>query len=210
MPTTVPTPASTRLLAILSAAAVLSVTACGGGSDPDGDPAADPGGTESAAPATTDEAMASAVDAVESATSEEDVSSAADDLADDLAEDLEGQQAAHGGGSATLTVGDQTWEFGSVLCAFGEEQIGQEGAEFVLSSLQDGLQLYASVDSFGHLVTLDDIENYDDPSVSLQSRADGDFLEISGTQVTAQFPVAESESFDPADVQDATLEASCP
>ena len=103
---------------------------------------------------------------------------------DDLTEDLEQQQQAQGGGTATLTVGDQTWTFAPLLCAFGVDQTGQEGTEFVLSSIQDGMQMYAAVDSFGHSISIDDIENFETPSVSLSTTGDG-FISIDGKNVTA-------------------------
>ncbi len=125
-------------------------------------------------------------DSIEDATS--DVSEAiaggdeqeAVEAIDDLVDELEETQAAQGGGSASLTVAGQTYTFDSVLCAFGPDQIGQEGAEFVLSAIQDGTQLYFSIDSFGHGVSLDDIEDFENPSVSWSSVGDG-FIELDGT-----------------------------
>ena len=61
----------------------------------------------------------------------------------------ERHEAATGGGSKTLTVGDENWTFEPVLCALGPEEIGQEGAEFVLSSIQDGEQMFVSIDVLG-------------------------------------------------------------
>jgi hypothetical protein len=148
---------------------------------------------------------------------EEDAVEQAQDLADDLAESLEGQQEASGGGGATLTVGDTTWTFDRVLCAFGPEEIGQEGAEFVLSSLQDGLQLYVSIDSFGHSVSLDDVSDFQNPSVSLSAEkftaaANGspeEFVEVNGNEVTstALFLDGTTDDLEP---NEGTLEATCP
>ena len=131
-----------------------------------------------------------------------------DGLVDGLVEGLEDQQAAEGGGSATLTVGDQSWTFDTVLCAFGEDEIGQEGAEFVLSSLQDGMQMYASIDSFGHLVSLDDIEDVENPSVSLSSTGDTSIM-IDGNTVTAEAEFFDNTT-DSLDTVTGTFTATCP
>jgi hypothetical protein len=128
---------------------------------------------------------------------------------DELAEDLENLQEEVGGGAATLTVGGQTWIFGSVLCAFGEEQIGQAGAEFNLSAIQDGLQLYASIDSFGHSVSLNDIENFADPSVDLEALTAEGFIVLDGKSVQAAAPFIDGTS-DSFEGVEGTLEATCP
>ena len=113
---------------------------------------------------------------------------AADDVAasaEELVEEMESQQESQGGGGATVTIDGETWEFDSVLCAFGEEEIGQEGAEVVVSSIQDGLQFYVSIDSFGHSVSLNDVEVFEDPAVSLMSVGD-DFIEVDDRSVSGQ------------------------
>ena len=153
-------------------------------------------------------------DAIEESTS--DVSEAiasgdaeeATDAIEDLAETLEEVQEAEGGGGASLTLGGQTFTFDSVLCAFGEEETGQEGAEFVLSAIQDGTQLYFSIDKFGHSVSLDDIEDFENPSVSWSSRGDG-FIEIDGRSASgeATFVDGTTDSFDE---QAGSFEGSCP
>jgi len=127
---------------------------------------------------------------------------------DDMVDNLEDTQAAQGGGSATLVVGDQEWTFDSVLCAFGEEQIGQDGAVFNLSSIQDGMQMYASIDSFGHSVSLNDIEDFENPSVSLDASGD-EFITLDGKSITAdgEFMDGTSESFDTIP---GTFTATCP
>jgi hypothetical protein len=171
------------------AAAALVLAACGGGESST---------TAAAAPDTSQ-----VTEVTQPST--EDV----EDMAENLAEDLEATQEAVGGGSATLTVGDQTWTFDSVLCAFGEEQIGQEGAEFNLSAIKDGLQLYASIDSFGHSVSLNDIQNFEDPSVSLDTFAVGsdEFIELDGKNVAATATFTDDVG---GGEVEGTLEATCP
>jgi len=151
---------------------------------------------------------------------ESPTTSGADDPAgvDGLVENLEETQAAQGGGGATLTVGDQTWTFDSVLCAFGPDQIGQEGAELVVSSVQDGLQLYVSIDSFGHSVSLDDIEDFENPSVSLSADpfntqlagAATEFIVVDGKDVSAETPFFDGTDEANLEGTPGSLEASCP
>ena len=178
---------------ILVAAVALLVAACG-----------DDGGGETGANPTTGAASDVVPDPDELA---EDPEGAAKELAEELAEGLEEIQEQEGGGSATLTVGDQTWTFNSILCAFGEDQIGQEGAEFVLSSIQDGMQLYASIDSFGRSVSLNDIENFSDPSVSLEAFGADIVVDSKNVSASGQFVDGTSDNF--AEIE-GTFEATCP
>jgi hypothetical protein len=188
-----------RLLAPVGVVALLAAS-CGS----DGEPAA-------VDEAPVDEAVEEATDAVDDAAEvaeSSDVLEDAEEFAEDQADALEEVQEQQGGGSARFVVGDDEWTFDSVLCAFGEEQIGQEGAEFVLSSIQDGLQMYVSIDSFGHSISLDDIEDFENPSVSLSSEGD-DFIVVDGKSVSA---AAEFIDFtgDDLSTTPGTFEATCP
>ena len=180
---------------VLVLAACLGLGACGGDDD---------GPTFAGNETTTD----TSVQGDDGQDEGDEAGAAAEDLAEDLTAELEEQQAASGGGSATLVVGDQQWLFDSVLCAFGEDQIGQEGAEFVLSSIQNGLQMYASVDSFGHLISLDDIEDFENPSVSLSSTGDAK-ISVDGKNVLfeGEFLDGTTDSFDSVT---GTFSAICP
>jgi hypothetical protein len=98
--------------------------------------------------------------------------------------------ASSGGGAATITIGEETWTFDTVLCAFGEEQIGQEGAEFVLTATEGDLNLYLSIDSFGHSVSLANIADFSlaweaDTLSAQQGGGDAEFIEVSGSDVRA-------------------------
>ena len=128
--------------------------------------------------------------------------------AEDIAESLEEVQRSQGGGSATFVVGDQSWTFASVLCAFGEDQIGQEGAEFNLSSIQDGMQMYASIDRFGHSLSLNDIADFENPAVDLSSVGD-DFIVLEGKNVTAEAEFMDGTTDDITTIS-GTFEATCP
>lgn len=169
-----------------AAAAVMVVASCGGGSDSESADAPDAANVPDAADVIEDPAGA----------------------AEDIAESLEQLQSREGGGSARLVVGDQEWTFDSVLCAFGEEQIGQEGAEFNLSGIQDGLQVYASIDGFGHSLSLNDIEDFQNPSVSLDSFGDV-IIELDGKHVAADAEFIDGTSDDLTPIA-GTFEATCP
>lgn len=173
---------------VLTIVAAMAVTACGS----DGDAQSD-----------LEAASEDVAEAIESG--DED---AVTESVDDLVDELEETQAQQGGGSASLTVGDQTYQFDSVLCAFGEDEIGQEGAEFVLSAIADGTQLYFSIDSFGHSVSLDDIEDFENPRVSLASFGD-DFIQIDGRSASGDAEFMDSTS-DSLDLIAGSFEATCP
>jgi len=178
---------------------VLVLTGCGD----DGDEVTD----------TADEVTDDVTDAADDAVDD------AQDMADDMAEDLEDVQEAEGGGSAVLTIGDETWEFDSVLCAVGAEETGREDTPFVLSSIQDGLQLDATINTeFGHIVSLDDISDFENPSVGwsaggpLAALTGGEAEEIivvdgKDVSVTAEFVDNVDDTMGSAE---GTLIATCP
>lgn len=96
---------------------------------------------------------------------------------------------------ATLTIGERTFTFDRVFCAVGSEETGSDDTEFTLSAMQDGLQLEAMISSrFGHIVSVDDIANRDDPAVSWSagegglpgSDDAGEFIQVDGDRVTAE------------------------
>jgi hypothetical protein len=194
----------------LIAGLVLLLTACGGDTSEDGTQ-----DTTATTQATDETVTESAPDP--QASVEEETLAAAQAAADAAAETLEAQQEAEGGGSAVINIGDATWSFDSVLCAFGPDEIGQEGAEFVLSALQDGLQLYVSIDGFGHSVSIDDIEDFENPSVSMTADATAaslngapEFLvELDGKNATARGFFIDY-STDEMESSEGTLEATCP
>lgn len=200
----------TRTFIALVAGAGLLLAACGEGSTDAGqavaeDVAAVPNEAEEVAPAETADTVTTPPNKAETETQAEN-----QDMADGMTENLEEQQASAGGGNATFTTGNQTWEFDSVLCAFGEEEIGQEGAEFVLSSIQDGLQLYLSIDVQGHSMSLDDVEDFENPSTSLsQADASVDFLVLDGKNVSGEAPVLDWTDDPPTTIQ-AQVVATCP
>lgn len=134
---------------------------------------------------------------------------------DSAASPADGEAAAPaaGFGSASLTVGSDTWDFTTVQCAFGAEQIGQEGAEFNLSAIQDGLQFYLSIDSYGHSASLKDIQDFENPSVSLDTAfgpsGDSEFIEVDGKAISGEAEFLDDTS-DPPQAVAGSFEATCP
>ncbi len=161
---------------------------------------------EDAVEAATDD-VAEATDDVAEAIESGDEQSAADAV-DDLVDELEEKQEAEGGGSASLTVGGQTYTFDGVLCAFGEEETGQVDAEFVLSAIANGTQLYFSIDQFGHSVSLNDIEDFENPSVSWDSRGE-EFIQLDGRSASGEVGFVD-DTAEGQDTQPGTFEGTCP
>lgn len=60
-------------------------------------------------------------------------------------------------GEIILTVGDETWEFIGSLCAYYNALPGESGSEWNVSWVQDNMQVYLNVDSFGETASLFDI-----------------------------------------------------
>lgn len=192
---------SSRFIVSLTAAAALALSACGGEVEesPAPAPQATPT-TSSLAPEPSDQTQTAGSD------------DGAIELEDEMKEIAASMQAQQTGGSASVTIGEQTWDFDGVLCAFGPEEIGQEGAEFVLSAIGDGLQLYVSVDAMGHYVSLNDIENFDDPTLSWEADQDSSgegFVQVEGKEVSgaATFIDYLSEGWDEVE---GSFEGSCP
>lgn len=118
-------------------------------------------------------------------------------------------------GSATLSVADETYEFDRPRCAFGAEETGRDDTEFVLSAIQDGMQLDATINTrFGHVVSLDDIEDHENPRVSWSagevgstSSSSEEIIRLDGKRVTVETTFTDQTSGTTAD---GALEATCP
>jgi hypothetical protein len=182
------------------AALAIGLTGCGGDDD---------AGPDATGPDATEPAGASAGD---------DSTDGDDDDADD--DDASGaEESSGGGGTATLTVGGTTYEFSGVLCAFGDETRNEDW-DFTLSAIQDGMQLSAERAAeggrFGDSIALDDIEDFENPSVSWTAPAfapgsptDESFVEIDGKNVSAEVDFSGGTSDDLTAVP-GTLTATCP
>lgn len=201
-----------RLVCALAASALV-VAGCGSDSGSDDSGAAD-------TPIDADDPTAEAVEpgAPASVPAQDALDRAAENAAEAV-DDLEAVQESVGGGGATFSANGQTWEFPSVLCAFGEDQIGQPGGVFNLSAIADGLQLYASIDDSGasHTLSLNDIEDFENPSVSLSldpfiasaAGAPTEFLMLDDKQVSAEVTMIDGITNQPT-AEPARLSATCP
>lgn len=134
--------------------------------------------------------------------------------------------APAGSGAATLTIGDETWEFDSFQCAFGYDATQSQIFSFSSNAFgEDGggarVQMQANIqDDSGqeryegegviYDVTIDDIENFQDPSVAWEARgpANDVTVEIDGDRVTAQ-GVFDDLLTDPIEEIPGTLDATC-
>lgn len=133
---------------------------------------------------------------------------------------------ATGSGSATLTIGQQTWEFDFFQCAFGYDSTQSQIFSFSSNSFgqDDGgarVQMQANIqDDSGqerfegegviYDVTLDDIDDFENPSVAWEARGPADeiVVEIDGDRVTAN-GVFDDMLTDPIEEIPGTLDATC-
>lgn len=126
-----------------------------------------------------------------------------------------GSDGAAAATSATLIVAGETYEFDRPRCAFGPEETGREDTEFVLSAIQDGMQLDATINTrFGHVVSLDDIEDHENPRVSWSAGEVGstssgseEIIRLDGKRVTVEATFTDQTTGTTAD---GALEATCP
>lgn len=191
------------------AAAALFLTACGD-TTPDTSPSeaeSVTAGAEDATPAETED-----VTTADPSEAEEQAKEQAQKAGDEMVEELEEQQGAEGGGHATFTAGDETWEFDAVVCTFGADEADEDIAEFTLSSIQDGLQLHLMIYSEGHLMSLNDVTDFENPSVSLSTdmfNNTDEFLVVDGKDVTGETVVFDGDDASLTEIP-ATVEATCP
>lgn len=142
---------------------------------------------------------------------------AAEDSADrsavpDGAESVASTRGPGSAGSATLVVGGETFEFDRVRCGFGPEETGQDDIEFTLSAIQDGLQLDATIMTrFGHVVSVDDIEDFENPRVAWSAggpgSTTGEIIRVDGKHVQVETTFTDQNTGTTAN---GTLEAQCP
>ena len=110
-------------------------------------------------------------------------------------------------GGATLTIGDRTWTFPGIVCLFDEDAT-EVDAEFAMSGVTDGYELYAEIADTGHVITLDDIDGVAAEHLSFTTADASHFLRVSGSTVTAetQFVPVDDPDAEPVPGQ---LDATC-
>lgn len=129
--------------------------------------------------------------------------------AEDAAGSGSGLDAADGAGSgsASLTIGDNSWEFTQVVCAFGEEETGVEGSEFNLVASNGSATVYAAIDP-GHTYIEFNEPAAADPSLSEFITGIEPTIEIDEKNVYASASFITYEDTDTFHV--GALQATCP
>lgn len=128
------------------------------------------------------------------------------------------------GGSATLTIGDQTWEFDNVQCAIGSDETRSDDWDFSMIASRSGLQL--NVDRappdgrYGDTIQLSGTDDPANPRVGWQAPAlalgsgqapERNFVEVNGKNVAAETMFFDDTSDSPApEAVPGTLVATCP
>jgi hypothetical protein len=189
-------------------ASVVLGAACGGDDDGEGE-------TDAPAAASADEVAEGAPDDAPEGENGDDSAPA---------------QQAGDRGSATLTIGEQTWTFDSYYCATGARETRNDRVSFSSGATgsPDGvrLQLDASIqdpseedrlegDGVIHSVTLNDIEDFENPTAgwSAVSGIVGEsnaFIQVSDGRVTAEAVFDDELTDGVIEEVPGTLEATCP
>jgi hypothetical protein len=89
-------------------------------------------------------------------------------------------------GGIVLTIGDEVWDFPGAQCAFYNAKAGEDGSEWNVSNVQDGLQVYVYVEPGFEEVTIDDITNGGNPTVSWVAAGDALSLTVNGDDIVAE------------------------
>jgi len=155
----------------IALALVLIIAACGGSN-----PASEP---------ESDEAPAPTAGATQDTQAPADDPEPEEEPAEEPPEESAEEPAPGGDIAITLTIGDETWEFPGSLCAFYNAPAGDAGSEWNVSYTQDGLQVYAAADSFGKLLSVADIENGGNPTVSWEAAHDEVDITVDGNDISA-------------------------
>jgi len=146
------------------------------------------------------------------------------------ADDGDGDGGSSGSGSATLTIGDESWTFGDVFCAFSQEETFLRSQSFTLSASGETaegvrIELTAGIldeqedgryegDGVSYAVSVDDVDNSENPTLSWVSLS-GLFVEVDpviqvdGKNVTADTTFQDHVTIT-ADEIPGTLQATCP
>ena len=107
----------------------------------------------------------------------------------------------------TISIGDETWEFPAALCAYKNGPAGEAGSEWNVSHVNNGLQVYIADDEFGTLVSVADIENGGNPTVSWEAIGDAVEITVDSNDVTATGTFTDGVNGGTAQ---GTLTATCP
>jgi hypothetical protein len=109
---------------------------------------------------------------------------APDATVENTARDVSEGEADDLGGTATLSIGERTWTFSGVACLF-DEAAAQVEAQFALSAVADGSELYAQISDDRHVVTVVDLGDGTTGGVSLTATGPGRFIRVTGNAMSA-------------------------
>lgn len=135
-------------------------------------------------------------------------SSATQPDGDDTGGDAATGEAGGSGGTARITIGDETWEFEQVNCGFGEEETGVEGAVFNMAASKDRISLYAADEPDRAYLELADLDTADDGGLNWTTVGDPVF-EVDGRQLSGTFDVVHMGDDGSQDEATAVFEADC-
>jgi len=121
---------------------------------------------------------------------------------------LDDPPAGDSPGGIVLAIGGETWEFDGAFCAFINAQPGEDGSEWNVSNVKDGLQVYVSDDSFGASVSIADIANGGNPTLSWAAEGDVVSFTVDGNDITAEGTF--TDNVGGAGSTEGTLSATCP
>lgn len=150
--------------------------------------------------------------------------------ADDGDGDGGGDGGSPGSGNATLTIGDESWSFDDVVCAFSLEQTFIRKQSFTLSAFGEtaegvGIELTVAIldeqedgryerDGVSYGILLDDVDNSENPTLAWVSQA-GLFGEVEpvilvdGKDVTSDTTFVDHVIITGEEIP-GTLRATCP
>ena len=128
-------------------------------------------------------------------------------------------------GSATLTIGDETWEFDNFVCAFGHEATESDTFSFTTDSRGefDGVRVQMQVtiaddsgqgrfegEGTSQRISFNDVSDFENPSIDWSMPREAGAISIDGYEVTAEglfedqlMPLGDREGVP------GTLEATC-
>lgn len=110
-------------------------------------------------------------------------------------------------GTASLTIGDHSWEFDQVTCGFGEEETGVEGSEFNLVASNGSAVVYAAIDLDNTYIEFNDSASSDPALAEFITQSDPT-IEINGKDISADASFTTYEDYDT--VHAGSLSATCP
>jgi hypothetical protein len=127
-------------------------------------------------------------------------------------------------GSATLTIGDETWEFDNFVCAFGHENTESDTFSFTTNSFGefDGVRTQMQVtiaddssqgrfegEGTSQRIDFNDISDFENPSLDWSMSRDAGAIRIDGNSVTAEGAFNDGLTEGVADEIPGTLVATC-